>query len=68
MYTSFIKLWGDDVSGNRSKQYNAHTNVYFTHGNLPHQKLAQQYHVKFSSTSQFATSGEQFDAAIADIS
>ncbi|KAL1940336.1 hypothetical protein VTO73DRAFT_8908 [Trametes versicolor] len=68
MYTSFIKLWGDDVSGNRSKQYNAHTNVYFTHGNLPHQKLAQQYHVKFSSTSQFATSGEQFDAAVADIS
>ncbi|KAI0821964.1 hypothetical protein BC628DRAFT_708876 [Trametes gibbosa] len=67
IYTSFIKLWGDDVSGNRSKQYNAHTNVYFTHANLPHQKLAQQYHVKFSSTSQFATSGEQFDAAMADI-
>ncbi|OJT10831.1 hypothetical protein TRAPUB_12643 [Trametes pubescens] len=68
MYTSFIKLWGDDVSGNRSKQYNAHTNVYFTHANLPHQKLAQQYHVKFSSTSQFASSGDQFDAAMADIS
>ncbi|CDO75374.1 hypothetical protein BN946_scf184767.g9 [Trametes cinnabarina] len=68
MYTSFIKLWGDDVSGNRSKQYNAHTNVYFTHANLPHQKLAQQYHVKFSSTSQFATLGEQFDAAVSDLS
>ncbi|KAI0364661.1 hypothetical protein BV20DRAFT_955717, partial [Pilatotrama ljubarskyi] len=68
MYTSFIKLWGDDVSGNRSKQYNAHTNIYFTHANLPHRQLAQQYHIKFASTSQFATSGEQFDAAVADIS
>ncbi|KAI0365428.1 hypothetical protein BV20DRAFT_954196 [Pilatotrama ljubarskyi] len=68
MHTSFIKLWGDDVSGNRSKQYNAHTNVYFTHANLPHRQLAQQYHIKFASTSQFATSGEQFDAAVADMS
>ncbi|KAI0643901.1 hypothetical protein C8Q79DRAFT_914884, partial [Trametes meyenii] len=64
MYTSFIKLWGDNVSGNRSKQYNAHTNVYFTHANLPHRLLSQQYYIKFASTSQFASSGEQFDAVI----
>ncbi|KAL7280426.1 hypothetical protein ACG7TL_005354 [Trametes sanguinea] len=68
MHTSFIKLWGDDVSGNRSKQYNAHTNIYFTHANLPHKQLSQQYHIKFASTSQHATSGEQFDAVVDDIS
>ncbi|OCH83781.1 hypothetical protein OBBRIDRAFT_815707 [Obba rivulosa] len=29
IYTSCVKIWGDDVSGNQSKQYNEHTNVYF---------------------------------------
>ncbi len=68
MYTSFVKLWGDDVSGNRSKQYNAHTNVYFTHANLPHLQQSQDYHVCFSSTSQHVTCGEQFDTVVHDMS
>ncbi|KAI1788974.1 hypothetical protein LXA43DRAFT_893623 [Ganoderma leucocontextum] len=67
MYTSFIRAWGDDVSGNTSKQYNAHTNIYVAHANIPHDKLSQEYFVKFHSTSQHATSGEQFDSMVQDM-
>lgn len=64
MYTSFIKVWGDDVSGNQSKQYNAHTNIYFSHANLPHDKQSQEYFVRFASTSPHTTAGEQFDGVV----
>ncbi|OCH83626.1 hypothetical protein OBBRIDRAFT_717818, partial [Obba rivulosa] len=66
MYTSCVKIWGDDVSGNRSKQYNEHTNVYFAHANLPHCKLSQEYFVNFCSTSPHANAGDQFDAIMRD--
>jgi hypothetical protein len=49
-----------DVSGNVSKQYNAHTNVYVANLNLPHQRLSQEYFVRFCSTSPHASSSEQF--------
>ncbi|KAJ7839405.1 hypothetical protein B0H13DRAFT_2239608 [Mycena leptocephala] len=55
-------MFRDDVSGNVSKQYNAHTNMYVTNLNLPHQKLAQEYFVRFASTSPHASSSEQFVA------
>ncbi|KAI0071057.1 hypothetical protein K474DRAFT_1566504, partial [Panus rudis PR-1116 ss-1] len=57
-----LMIWSDDVSGNVSKQYNAHTNTYVANLNLPHEKLNQEYFVHFHSTSQFASSSEQIAA------
>ncbi|KAJ7862001.1 hypothetical protein B0H14DRAFT_3615236 [Mycena olivaceomarginata] len=53
-----IMPWADDVSGNRSKQYNAHMNMYIANINLPHQLLSQEYF--------YASSLEQFDALAED--
>ncbi|KZP27089.1 hypothetical protein FIBSPDRAFT_909016 [Athelia psychrophila] len=56
-----------DVSGNRSKQYNPHTNVYLANTSLPHQKLQQEYFVCFSSTSPHAFSSEQLHTMSKDV-
>ncbi|KAJ7836514.1 hypothetical protein B0H13DRAFT_1913006 [Mycena leptocephala] len=66
MFRLRIMPWSDDVSGNVSKQYNAHTNMYVTNLNLPHQKLQQEYFVRFASTSPHASSSEQFVALSED--
>ncbi|KAK0421515.1 hypothetical protein EV421DRAFT_1894749 [Armillaria borealis] len=62
MFCLRVIPWSDDVSGNVSKQYNAHTNIYMTNANLPHSKLSQEYFVRFCSTSSNASSSEQFAA------
>lgn len=62
-----IMPWADDVSGNRSKQYNAHVNIYVANVNLPHRKLAQEYFVRFCSTSPHASASEQFVALSEDL-
>ncbi|KAJ7885706.1 hypothetical protein B0H14DRAFT_2338587 [Mycena olivaceomarginata] len=61
-----IMPWADDVSGNRSKQYNAHMNMYLANLNLPHKLLSQEYFVRFCAISQHASSLEQFDALAGD--
>lgn len=66
-FTLRIMPWCDDVSGNVSKQYNAHTNIYTTNSNIPHRKLSQEYFVRFCSTSQHASSLEQFEALSEDL-
>lgn len=61
-FTLSIMTWADDVSGNRSKQYNAHTNVYLANLSLPHLHLHQEYFVRFCATSQHATALELLDS------
>ncbi|KAJ6538220.1 hypothetical protein DFH09DRAFT_930637 [Mycena vulgaris] len=61
-----VMPWADDVSGNRSKQYKAHMNMYFANLGLPHRLLSQEYFVRFSATSPHASSLEQFDAFAED--
>ncbi|THU79421.1 hypothetical protein K435DRAFT_875476 [Dendrothele bispora CBS 962.96] len=59
--------WSDDVSGNVSKQYNPHTNVYLANAHLPHRLLSQEYFIRYCSTSQSASSSEQFVALCEDL-
>ncbi|KAK0231658.1 hypothetical protein EDD85DRAFT_956444 [Armillaria nabsnona] len=43
LYVIMVPLWADDVSGNKSKQYNKHINIYAVNGCLPGQLLQQEY-------------------------
>lgn len=65
-FTLGVMNWADDVSGNRSKQYNPHTNVYSANLHIPHQKLQQEFFIHFSSTSPTAGALEQLDGFVTE--
>ncbi|KAI0027254.1 hypothetical protein K488DRAFT_62120 [Vararia minispora EC-137] len=62
-----VMPWSDDVSGNVSKQYNSHTNIYIQNLGISHRLLQQEYYVRFVSTSPYASSTEQFAALDHDL-
>lgn len=67
LYVVMVPIWCDDVSGNVSKQYNKHINIYMANSNLPKRLLQQEYFVRFVSTSPHATSSEQFSVGMDQI-
>ncbi|KAJ7902849.1 hypothetical protein B0H14DRAFT_3079952 [Mycena olivaceomarginata] len=60
LFVIMLPLWADNVSGNKSKQYNKHMNMYMANSNLPSQLLQQEYFVRFVLTSPHAGYPEQF--------
>jgi hypothetical protein len=60
LFVVMVSPWADDVSGNKSKQYNKHMNMYTTNGCLPGRLTQQEFHTHFVSTSPSASSTEQF--------
>ncbi|KAJ7790376.1 hypothetical protein B0H14DRAFT_3115559 [Mycena olivaceomarginata] len=60
LFVLMASPWADDVSGNRSKQYNKHMNMCTGNGCLPGRLLQQEFHVHYISTSPHATSAKQF--------
>ncbi|KAJ7170376.1 hypothetical protein C8R43DRAFT_1120807 [Mycena crocata] len=60
LYVLMVSPWADDVSGNWSKQYNKHMNMYTGNGCLPGRLLQQEFHVHYVLSSPHASSAEQF--------
>jgi len=55
VYSVPIIVFIDDVSGNKSKQWNKHFLCYMSNGSLPREKLDQEFDVRFVTTSPNAS-------------
>ncbi|KAJ6459384.1 hypothetical protein C8R47DRAFT_1244262, partial [Mycena vitilis] len=51
VYSIPLAVFIDDVSGNKSKQWNKHFSCYMSNGALPRTKLENEFHVRFVATS-----------------
>jgi hypothetical protein len=51
VYSVFVVIFVDDVSGNVSKQWNKHYACYMSNASLPHSMLDQEYNVRFVGAS-----------------
>ncbi|KAJ6559708.1 hypothetical protein B0H19DRAFT_944520 [Mycena capillaripes] len=67
LFTVWVPVWADDVSGARSKQYQKHLNVYTANANLPGQLLQQEYFVRFVCTSPHAGALEQLKVVVSQV-
>ncbi|KAJ7622956.1 hypothetical protein B0H17DRAFT_1164467 [Mycena rosella] len=67
LFTVWVPVWADDVSGARTKQYQKHINVYTANANLPGQLLQQEYFVRFVSTSPHAGALEQLKVVVKQV-
>lgn len=59
LYVCYVELFGDDVSGAVSKEWNKHYCVFMTQRNLPREILSYNYFVHFVCTSKTYTIPEQ---------
>ncbi|KAJ6533000.1 hypothetical protein B0H19DRAFT_1213998 [Mycena capillaripes] len=57
LFVLMASPWADDVSGNKSKQYNKHMNMYTGNGCLPGRMLQQEFH--FSAFRDHVKSTEE---------
>ncbi|KAJ6626754.1 hypothetical protein B0H10DRAFT_2161530 [Mycena sp. CBHHK59/15] len=55
VYSIPLVVFIDDVSGNKSKQWNKHFSCYMSNRALPRSKLENKFHVRFVATSPFAS-------------
>ncbi|KAJ7476792.1 hypothetical protein FB451DRAFT_1461207 [Mycena latifolia] len=55
VYSIPLAIFIDDVSGNKSKQWNKHFSCYMSNGALPRTKLENEFHVRFVGTPPFAS-------------
>ncbi|KAJ6608562.1 hypothetical protein B0H10DRAFT_1815561 [Mycena sp. CBHHK59/15] len=55
VYSIPLAIFIDDVSGNKSKQWNKHFSCYMSNGALPRTKLENEFHVRFVATSPFTS-------------
>ena len=67
VYCVQLRLWQDDASGNRSKQWNKHWLVCVTHAGIPKRLQAQEYFTRFYSCSPHASVLEQGGAFVQEI-
>lgn len=54
VYSIPLLVFQDDVSGNKSKQWNKHWSCYMSNGAIPRSKLEKEFHVRFVATSPHA--------------
>lgn len=52
VYAVPLIVFQDDVSGNQSKQWNKHYNIYMSNAALPREVLDKEFSTRFVATSQ----------------
>lgn len=58
VYAVPVIVFMDDVSGNTSKQWNKHFNVYISNGTIPCETLDKEFTTRFVTTSQHVPPAE----------